>query len=100
MLQRERTARRGRKKSMIKVILWDIDGTLLNFEMSEKYAIRKCFALFELGECTDEMHAVYSQINRKYWEKLEKGELTKPEVLVGRFREFFETQDRMESSTA
>lgn len=77
---------------MIKVILWDIDGTLLNFEMSEKYAIRKCFEIYELGECTDEMLAQYSKINRKYWEKLEKGELTKPEVLVGRFREFFETQ--------
>ena len=77
---------------MIKVILWDIDGTLLNFEMSEKYAMRKCFEIFELGECTDEMLAQYSGINRKYWEKLEKGELTKSEVLVGRFKEFFETQ--------
>ena len=26
--------------SNIKVILWDIDGTLLNFEAAEKYAIR------------------------------------------------------------
>ena len=33
----------------------------------------------------------YSKINRSYWERLECGELTKPEVLVGRFREFFET---------
>lgn len=77
---------------MMKVILWDIDGTLLNFEMSEKYAIRKCFEIYNLGECTDEMLMQYSQINRKYWEKLERGELSKPEVLVGRFREFFEVQ--------
>ena len=77
---------------MVKVILWDIDGTLLNFEMSEKYAIRKCFSIFELGECTDEMLAQYSQINRKYWEGLERGELTKQEVLVGRFKEFFDEQ--------
>lgn len=77
---------------MIKVILWDIDGTLLNFEMSEKYAIRKCFSIFELGECADEMLAQYSQINRKYWEGLERGELTKQEVLVGRFKEFFDKQ--------
>lgn len=76
---------------MIKAILWDIDGTLLNFVMAEKYAIRKCFEIFELGECTDEMLAQYSKINRKYWERLEKGELSKPEVLVGRFKEFFET---------
>ena len=77
---------------MIKAILWDIDGTLLNFEEAEKNAIRACFASHGLGECTDEMLKRYSAINRKYWEALEKGELTKPEVLVGRFREFFETE--------
>ena len=43
--------------SNIKVILWDIDGTLLNFEEAEKYAIRACFHRFHLGECTDEMLA-------------------------------------------
>ena len=77
---------------MIKVVLWDIDGTLLNFEAAEKNAIRACFASHELGECSDEMLKRYSVINRKYWEALEKCELTKPQVLVGRFREFFETE--------
>lgn len=38
------------------------------------------------------MLAQYSGINHKYWQKLERGELTKPEVLVGRFVEFFEKQ--------
>lgn len=77
---------------MIKVVLWDIDGTLLNFEAAEKVAIRQCFASHGLGECSDEMLKRYSAINRKYWEALERGELTKPEVLVGRFREFFEKE--------
>lgn len=74
---------------MIKVILWDIDGTLLNFEAAEKAAIRKCFLNHGLGECTDEMLGRYTKINKKYWERLERGEHTKPEVLVGRFQEFF-----------
>lgn len=78
---------------MIKTLLWDIDGTLLNFEKSENYAIKKCFEIFGIGECTDEMVARYSPINRKYWEKLERGELTKPEVLRGRFKEFFESEN-------
>lgn len=78
---------------MIKTILWDIDGTLLNFEKSEYYAIKKCFEIFSIGECTDEMIARYSKINRKYWEKLERGELTKPEVLRGRFQEFFKSEN-------
>ncbi len=86
------TQEQAGNKIMIKAILWDIDGTLLNFEMSEKYAIRKCFEIYELGECTDEMLVQYSRINRRYWEKLERGELSKPEVLVGRFKEFFERQ--------
>ena len=75
--------------SNIKVILWDIDGTLLNFEEAEKYAIRSCFAKFSLGECTDEMLADYSKINRGDGQRLERGELTKPQVLEGRFTEFF-----------
>ena len=74
---------------MIKVILWDIDGTLLDFIKAEYAAIKKCFEVFQLGECTDEMISRYSKINRGYWERLERKEITKPEVLVGRFRDFF-----------
>lgn len=74
---------------MIKVVLWDIDGTLLSFKLAERAAIRACFAKFGLGEITDEMLAEYSQINAKYWKRLELGELTKPQVLRGRFEEFF-----------
>lgn len=77
---------------MIKVILWDIDGTLLNFDAAESYAIRKCFEIFGMGVCTDEMIAHYSVINRTYWERLERGEISKQEVLVGRYREFFATE--------
>lgn len=74
---------------MIKTILWDVDGTLLDFEKSEDYGIRKCFEIFGLGKCTDEMLKRYSAINRKHWEALERGELTKPQVLYNRFEEFF-----------
>ena len=74
----------------IKYLLWDIDGTVLNFLAAEKAAIRKGFEEFNLGICTDEMLGVYSSINKGYWEKLERKELTKPEILVMRFRDFFE----------
>ena len=74
---------------MIKVILWDIDGTLLSFKMAERAAIRACFAQFGLGELTDEMLSRYSAINASYWKRLELGELTKRQVLRGRFEEFF-----------
>lgn len=78
--------------SRIKAVLWDVDGTLLNFAAAEKVAIRKCFEIHQLGQCTDEMLANYSQINHRYWKMLERGERTKPEILVGRFYEFFESE--------
>ena len=87
------TDRLAIKKGMIKVILWDVDGTLLDFKKAEYAAIKKCFEIFHLGECTDEMIQRYSVINRRYWEKLERKEITKQEVLVNRFIEFFETED-------
>ncbi len=73
----------------IKAVLWDIDGTLLDFQVAERHAIRACFSKLQLGECTDEMLQDYVEINVGYWRRLERGELTKPQVLVGRFEEFF-----------
>ena len=75
--------------SNIKAVLWDVDGTLLDFLAAEREAIKTCFSLFGLGECTDEMIAQYSAINVRWWQALERGEYTKPEILVGRFAEFF-----------
>ncbi len=77
---------------MLRAVLWDVDGTVLDFLASEKASIRRCFAHFRLGECTDEMLARYSEINRRWWQKLERGECTKPETLYGRFREFFDAE--------
>ena len=74
---------------MIKVVLWDIDGTLLSFKAAERCAMRACFETLGLGELTDEMLVEYSAINARYWKRLELGELTKPQVLQGRFEEFF-----------
>ncbi|MBQ8173859.1 MAG: YjjG family noncanonical pyrimidine nucleotidase [Clostridia bacterium] len=74
---------------MFDVILWDVDGTLLDFLAAEKAAIRACFTEMGLGECTDEQIARYSIINKKYWKRMEDGEISKAEVLSGRFEEFF-----------
>ena len=74
---------------MIRTILWDVDGTLLNFLAAESTAVKTCFRTFGLGECDDAMVARYSRLNASYWERLETGELTKAQVLRGRFEEFF-----------
>ena len=70
---------------MIKVILWDIDATLLDFLAAEKAAIRKCFEKYNLGVCTDEMIGRYSVINKRYWEMLERGEMSKLSDCSGRY---------------
>lgn len=75
---------------MYKYLLWDIDGTVLDFLASEEYAIRTLFEKYNIGKCSDEQLKLYSKINTKYWQKLEKNELSKAEILVGRFREFFD----------
>lgn len=74
---------------MIKTILWDVDGTLLDFKAAESAAIKSLFEEFSLGTCSENMLQRYSQINRSYWQRLEANEITKPQVLVGRFQQFF-----------
>ncbi len=77
---------------MIRTVLWDVDGTLLDFSIAESTAIRSLFCEFDLGECTDEMIRRYSKINEGFWQRLERNEITKEQVLVGRFETFFVEQ--------
>ena len=72
-----------------KYLLWDVDGTILNFELAERAAIRSLFKRFKLGDCSDEMLMSYSQINKKYWQLMESGKIKKDKMLVERFIEFF-----------
>lgn len=79
--------------------LWDVDGTILNFEAAEKKAIRNLFGKFNLGECTDNMLKRYSEINKKYWELLECGKVEKKKMLVDRFVDFF-SEERIDPGIA
>lgn len=72
-----------------KYLLWDVDGTILNFELAERAAIRSLFDRFKLGDCSDEMLMYYSQINKRYWQLMESGKIKKDKMLVERFIEFF-----------
>lgn len=78
---------------MIKVILWDLDGTLMDFKISESTSLKRTFVHYGLPECDDETVAVYSKINQSYWEKLERGEVTKEQVLRCRFEDFLALQN-------
>lgn len=69
-------------------VFWDVDGTLLDFLYSQRVALTKCFR--SCGrEITQEQLQLYSEINDSYWKKLELGEVTKEELLTGRFTALF-----------
>lgn len=74
---------------MIDTILWDVDGTLLDFHEAEYAAVKSLFSEFGYGKCSDDMIARYSEINDSFWKRLERGEITKAQVLIGRFEQFF-----------
>lgn len=74
------------------VILWDIDDTLLDFGLSQDYALKHAFR--KHGRTIDnETVFLYAGINESYWKRLEKGEISKQEVLYGRFKSLFEAMN-------
>lgn len=74
---------------MVKYVLLDIDDTLLDFKKAEAIAIRKTFSTMGIA-VDDALIARYSEINMAQWERLERGELTREQVLVTRFDILFE----------
>lgn len=78
---------------MIKYLLWDIDNTLLSFDLAERASMTKGFDKFGLDIGDEKALEVYKNINDKYWKMLEKGEKTREEILTERFEEFFDLYD-------
>ena len=75
---------------MIKSILLDLDDTILDFHKAERIALTS--TLNKIGILpSEETLALYSRINQAHWKRLEIGELTRHEVLHGRFTELFKT---------
>ena len=67
-------------------ILWDVDNTLLDFDYSMRNSLKQCFLTVGITD-SDEMIKRYAEINDMYWKKLERGEVTKAQLLVGRFQD-------------
>lgn len=70
-------------------VFLDLDDTILDFHKAEDFALRKTLTELAINP-TDDMVSLYSRINDACWKKLEKGEMTRAEVLTGRFALFFE----------
>ncbi len=74
---------------MIEFLFLDLDDTILDFKKAEKLAISKTIGSFGVT-VTEEILARYHVINKAHWERLERGELTREQVLVNRFGVLFQ----------
>ena len=73
-------------------LLFDADGTLLDFDQDMEKAF---YATYETSFAqqrlyTKELLEHYERCNSRWWAKLERGECTKPQLVVARFRDFLD----------
>ena len=66
----------------------DLDGTLLDFDKSERAAVKKALKMNGLPH-DDETATMYAAINKSFWERFERGEIPKSAIFEGRFKELF-----------
>ena len=74
---------------MFEFLFLDLDDTILDFQKAEHIALSKTLKEFGL-EPTEAVLKRYNLINKAHWEALERKELTREQVLVGRFQTLFE----------
>lgn len=70
------------------ILLWDVDQTLLDFGKSQREALGRSFEKYG-RRMNDETLALYVSINDDYWKRHERGEVSKKELLTGRFETLF-----------
>ena len=71
-------------------ILFDADNTLLDFSKSEHNSLIKTMEHYGVP-VTENNISTYVSINEALWKRLEKKEITKPELKRIRFRMFFDS---------
>ena len=73
---------------MMEFLFLDLDDTILDFHKAERIALSKALSSFGLDP-TEAVLGRYHIINKEHWERLERKELTRDQVLEGRFRTLF-----------
>lgn len=69
---------------MIEYLFLDLDDTILDFAQAERVALAKTLRAFGV-EPTPAVTARYSCLSESLWRRMERGELTRAQVRVGRF---------------
>ncbi|MDO5351130.1 MAG: YjjG family noncanonical pyrimidine nucleotidase [Lachnospiraceae bacterium] len=70
------------------ILLLDVDGTLLDFNESERQGISRVLTRYGFP-ASEELLSRYHDVNEQFWQAFGRGELTKQELLDTRFTIFF-----------
>ncbi len=73
---------------MVKNVFLDLDDTILDFQKGERRTIYKTLSQLQLP-CDEATIERYIEINLDCWHALERGEMTRDQVLIGRFEMLF-----------
>lgn len=72
-----------------KLVLFDADGTLFDFDTAEKVAFVKSLELYSVTEDLESLHEEYEIINKAIWHDFEQKKISSADLRVERFRRFF-----------
>ncbi|MDO5416210.1 MAG: YjjG family noncanonical pyrimidine nucleotidase [Lachnospiraceae bacterium] len=70
------------------ILLLDVDGTLLDFNASERMGITQVLLSYGISP-SEELLSRYHELNDRFWQAFNRGEISKEKLLTERFRLFF-----------
>ena len=71
-------------------VFFDLDHTLWDFEKNSALAFETVFKMQDLAVNMADFLSFYVPINRKYWERYRKDEITQKELRFGRLKDTFD----------
>lgn len=71
-----------------KALLFDVDGTLLDFDRAEEMGLKAVLKAYGLKPSRENLDC-YIEMNKKLWSRFEEGNLSKEELVNNRFHDYF-----------
>lgn len=84
---------------MYNILLFDVDGTLLDFHDAERQALENTFKKYDI-KLTEDMKNRYISLNASLWKQFEEGKIDKKTVIYTRFVQLFKEFDINEDGIA
>jgi len=82
------------------LILFDLDGTLFDYNKAEEYALTKSMNYFNIDYTPNLYVENYRKINKEVWGEFERGETNLDELRLKRFRILFDIFDIKQDTEA